>query len=187
MTQTATIIQQVIGRKRIITSAEMQALLLALHGAGLDLGNNYVASSQQSPEIAAAAWAKAVDGITFISASMGGRGLAHVDGWVRYDQPGSMHPMQHAEISFVSEELARGDHDAEPGSGGTMDYLRSHAARVVAVRADPPAPVLPAAQVAKKPLTVWCYCPDCGDEMRAEDRGKDTVCPRCARNISEYL
>lgn len=139
MTKTATIISDTIGRKRIITRAEMETLLLALHEAGLDLSNAYVANSQKSPEIAAVAWAKSVEGITIISASIEGRGLGHSDGCVRYDQPGSMHPMQKAEVMFVPENI---ENAFQPPSYA-REFMTRHADRTLIVRREEPVPVIP--------------------------------------------
>jgi len=46
---------------------------------------------------------------------------------VRYDAPGSMHPMQMADLAFVPVACA----------GDTVGYIRRHARRVLLVRDDP--------------------------------------------------
>jgi len=64
-------------------------------------------------------------------------------GDVRYDQPGSMAPDQHAELAFVPAEC-------DGDECGTVGYIRRHAGRVLLVCGDqlpdpqPPAPPAPA-------------------------------------------
>jgi hypothetical protein len=51
--------------------------------------------------------------------------------------------MQHAQLGFVSADLASGDHDSERRSGSTMLSLRLHAARVITVTGGPLKPPAP--------------------------------------------
>lgn len=165
------------GRAHKISREQLQTLLVTLsERASLDLRGHavwYGIMDTAPIDTIAMAMANCPCDITFLS--LGGRG--HVRD-IQYDQPGSMNPMQRAEISFVSVDLAR---DRECNS---LEYLRRHAARVVIVTGDkiiPPKP--PPAPPRKAPY----YCETCGDEMMAIDRGKDTVCPVCAAKIGEWF
>jgi len=67
---------------------------------------------QMSPE----EWSRIPRGITFVSL---------VGGGVRYDQPGTMHPLQQSVVSFVPATMDR----------NSVDYIRRHALRVVRIAA----------------------------------------------------
>lgn len=136
MSKTIEIVRRIVGRRHKISAEDMIAILDALHReVGLDLRNSYVASTldlsspydqesghAQSPT-AACAWARMCRDITCISVDARG-GLR--DGYVRYDQPGSMNPMQRAEILFAPSALEGREYDQ-------IDQLRRHADRVLVV------------------------------------------------------
>ncbi len=134
-TTTQTIVRQHVGRRSRITRDEMRAILQALTDAGLDLRSSYVhgtidrhaSSDTQPPQSAGAAetWAKSCRDLTCISVDSRGRLR---DGYVRYDQPGTMHPMQQAELTFAPMTIY---------PPATLDYLRDRADRVLLVRQDP--------------------------------------------------
>ncbi len=110
------------GRRRKITRDELVALLVSLEtDAGIDL-SGLTGAHRRAPISAARAWERMCSGITFVSICRYAN-----DSWgIRYDQPGSMNPMQHAALSFVAE--------AHRDEGG---YLRSHCDRLVYVRGEP--------------------------------------------------
>lgn len=169
------------GSRRKVSREQLRDYLVLMASQSiLDIRGHagwYGASETDAPEAIARAIANAPHGITLLS--LGGQVRD-----IQYDQPGSMHPMQHAELSFVSEDLARGDYDPSEQSGGTMEYLRRHAARVIIVtgeRLQKPTPAAPPPH--KSPY----YCPDCGDEMMAEDHGADTKCPACGKVIGQWF
>lgn len=60
-------------------------------------------------EAVADAWSRACTGITVISV-WGPRGDEYPGG-IRFDMPGSMHPLQHADLMFVAARLGDYDHD----------------------------------------------------------------------------
>lgn len=126
---TLDVVRRVVGRRSTITTDEMGAILMGLHEARLvDLGNEYMPDTCGDPFAASRAWAKACRGICCISVHS--RGLR--DGQIRYDEPGRMHPQQHAELTFVPADI-----DARRTDGGsTIDYMRRHADRVLLVRQD---------------------------------------------------
>ncbi len=129
MTTTMDVVRRIVGRRSKISKDEMGAILMALKEEGLDLRNDYVHDTMGDALAASIAWVKACKGITCISVSLSNYLR---DGQVRYDEPGSMHPMQHAELTFAPAGMP----DAEPGSGSTLSYLRRHADRVLVVRQD---------------------------------------------------
>lgn len=154
MTTTLDVVRRIVGRKSKITKDEMGAILMVLVEERLvNLCNGYVRDTCGNDILAASiAWCKACHGISCISVDS--RGLR--DGQVRYDQPGSMHPMQHSEITFAPD----GMRDAEPGSGSTLRYLRQHADRVLVVRQDRE----PAGEVARQAA------------MKAVEEARSTTC-----------
>ena len=64
-------------------------------------------------------WANAVRNIVFVSLFDEPDGPASI----RYDEPGSMHPMQRASVSFVSDSMPT----------GSIDYIRDHCERLIIV------------------------------------------------------
>lgn len=78
-------------------------------------------------EAVAAAWVRACTGITVISV-WGPRGDEHPGG-IRYDEPGAMHPMQHADLMFVAARLGDYDHNQ-------IGQMRQQADRVLIVTED---------------------------------------------------
>lgn len=176
-------VRRLIGRRHKISRDEMRAILEALAADGVSLENGYMPGTTpyHGAWQAAHAWAKACRGITCISVDS--RGLR--DGQVRYDEPGRMHPMQHAELLFAPESLGRYEYDQ-------IGQLRRHAARVLVVR-DDPAPIadLPGAHIyeqgesgavaapAPKPLT--CECEN-GHRWQTEDPKRDWKCPTCGES-----
>lgn len=130
--KTIEIIRQRVGKRSRISGAEMSSILQAIcqaHGPD-SLANSYVpdsfAGEHSKPWLP---WCGMVRGITVVSYSE--RGLR--DGGARYDQPGSMNPMQQAEISFVADGVQQ----------STLDYLRRHCERLLIVTQDPVEVFLP--------------------------------------------
>jgi len=119
------IVEDRVGRRWKITSAELESILRTAHTEyGRDsLANSYVPRSfdgeSSRPWLA---WLSMLRGITVISF---GRDLR--DGWMRYDQPGSMHPGQQAALSLVREGGV---------SAQTIPYLRTHRDRLLIVAGD---------------------------------------------------
>lgn len=175
-------VKQRFGSRRKISRAEQVELLCDYSIIGGSLVNGYVdgtapeafnklghvASDEEAQEImnsqpesyhcsAAEAWMRATQGITVVSVG------AHLrDGGARYDQPGSMHPMQQAQVSFV----------AEGGVGAsTLDYLREHCGRLFIVTGEvPPLPEKPAQIIThqcdnghKWSESAGDACPECGE------------------------
>lgn len=177
MTQTLDVVRRVVGRKRKITKDEMGAILMGLVEARLvNLCNGYVRHTCGDDILAASiAWVKACHDIYCISVDS--RGLR--DGQVRYDQPGSMHPMQHAEITFAPEGMT------EDTPGSTYSYLRDHCDRLLIVRQEPEhAGVIAAATAAKvaaeEARFTACEC-DNGHKWRTDNPERDWKCPTCGK------
>jgi hypothetical protein len=170
------------GARRKITREQLRQFLILLSSkAGLDIRGYagwYGASEDDAPENIARCIANTPHSLSLLS--LGGQVRD-----IQYDQPGSMNPSQHAELSFVSEGLARGEHDADPDNdpGSTMEYLRRHAARVIVVTGDqiqpPPKPV-------PTPHKSPYYCPRCREDVLAED-GDFTKCPNCGTAIGQWF
>jgi hypothetical protein len=172
--KTLEVVRRIVGRKSKITKDEMGAILMGLKEIGLDLRNSYVHDTMDDALRASIAWVKACKGITCISASLSGYLR---DGMVRYDQPGSMNPMQHAEVTFMPQSLAeRTDHDP-------VSYMRRHCDRLLIVRDEPEHPAVVAQQEAAKRAAeeakyTTCEC-DNGHTWRTEDPDRDWKCPTC--------
>lgn len=138
-----------VGRRHKISRQEMADILTSLAAEGLDLGNDCMSHVYEwipatdrhgmsaggirpdAPRI----WANACTHITCISVLADGC-IPH--GQVRYDQPGSMAPMQHAVLMFVPAEL--GDHEYDQ-----IGQMRRKADRLLIVSGEelrePPEPV----------------------------------------------
>jgi hypothetical protein len=159
------------GRTRQITREQLQQLLLKLEAnAELDLAGHagwYGVPETANGETISRAIANAPHDLTVLS--LGGNIRD-----IQYDSPGSMNPSQYSEISFVSEGLAKGNHDAEPGSGGTMEYLRRHSARVIAVTGGP----LAAPEDSERGLLNY-QCDNGHRWKLPEGAPDDTRCPTC--------
>lgn len=137
MTSILDVVRAHVGRRRKITRAEMRDILTDLAGHGLNMNNGWCGIPQPTNPPAsdlAAAWTKMCEGIRVISV------LADTDsprvrysssnpGSIRYDDPGSMHPMLRATLMFATADLAE-----------QMGHLRRKAKRVLVVRDDPPTP-----------------------------------------------
>lgn len=153
-----------IGRRRKINQAEMSACLQAMADAGLDLGNDCVMDA--SPE----KWARMCHGLTCVSVLADG---AAPHGQVRYDDPGSMHPMHYAAVMFAPAALAD-DEEHDP-----VGYLRRHCKRLVLVNEgglpEPPAPVKPEDEV----YDFFCDNGHKWQATKAEDEAADHRCPVC--------
>jgi hypothetical protein len=164
------VVRRVAGRKAKITREEMGAILVGLADVGLDLHNPYVPRTMGDAFAASLAWVEACRGITCISVSL----CSYLrDGQVRYDQPGRMHPTQHAEITFAPEGLL----------ASTYYYLRQHADRVLVVRQDRKHSALIerekiAAAKAEVARFTTCGC-DNGHKWRTDDPQRDLKCPTC--------
>lgn len=129
---TLEIVRNRVGSRSKITRAEMAGILSAIHAEhGADcLANSYVVASfdQKKPWLT---WCEMVRGITVVSYSA--RGNLR-DGGARYDQPGSMHPGQRAEVSFVADGGVATE---------TLPYLRQHCDRLLIVIQGPEEVFLP--------------------------------------------
>ena len=107
------------GRARSITRNQLSELLLLLADSGLDLRGHagwYGADGADDLPSIARAIAQAPRGITLLSLGGQVRDIQH-------DEPGRMHPMQMAQISFVSQDLGH----------NSLSFVRRHARRVVTV------------------------------------------------------
>ena len=173
-------VRQIVGRRSRITRDEMRAILAQLAAGGLDLRNAYVhgtlmwdqdrGQSTDAPldsagiERAATAWERACQHVCCISVAAAGLR----DGCVRYDQPGSMAPSQHATLTFVSAAVL--------GGCDTVGYLRQHADRVLLVTgepsSDPPQPAVPT-RLECAHGHLWE-----ADEVDRNERGQGR-CPSC--------
>ena len=124
---TKEIVASIVGRRRVITSADMGRILRAIwERDGADsLGNGYVPLSFDAPSHGQPwlAWQAIVRGINLVSY---GRNL--LDGGCRYDQPGSMAPCQHSDVTFVAFGGVR---------NSTLAYLREHCDRLLIIRQEP--------------------------------------------------
>lgn len=117
-------VRSVIGTRRTISRALMAQAMELLAKHGLSLENGYVPDTGGQAPKAARQWANACKSSTCICVSADGLR----DGWVHYDEPGSMHPMQRSDVIFVPQHAAR----------DSLDYLRQRAKRVVVVTDDAP-------------------------------------------------
>lgn len=127
-----------VGRRHRISPAEMTALVQSLvDEAGVDPRNgHYMATLDRSDAAgrrpaelppapdAAAAWTRACLQGSVISVMGPGSRDVQGDGQIRFDQPGSMHPMQRANVTFVARSALW---------DGTAEYLRARARRVLIV------------------------------------------------------
>jgi hypothetical protein len=154
------------GRAHKISRAQLQALLLKLADrAGLDLRGHagwYGVRETESLATIARAIANAPQGITVLS--LGGQVRD-----IQYDEPGSMHPAQQAELSFVSPELASYEYDQ-------VGQMRRHAARLVFVTGEPLA-----VQEPKSESHLLNYECDNGHRWQLPESTpeEDTRCPVC--------
>lgn len=152
-------VRDMIGRRHKIGRREMAGLLRRLASEGLDLSNDCVPPGGDTPE----GWAARCTGICTVSVLADG---ATPHGAVRYDDPGSMHPMHQAALMFAPADLA--------ADNSTLAYLRSHASRVLIVDDDSPAAAVPA-----EPDRVRYEC-DNGHVWHAtEAEADDRRCPVC--------
>jgi len=95
----------------------MAAELRRLAEAGCDLRNGYVCGTldlshggdypQPVSSTAAEAWAELCHGVTCVSVWPDGED----HNCVRYDEPGRMHPLQHAPLMFAPAELEGMEYD----------------------------------------------------------------------------
>jgi len=159
-TSTLDTVRRIVGRRSRIETTDMWRILEALAHDGLDLANPYIHATETRilPD-AAQAWVDHCHGLVCISVDARGRLR---DGYVRYDEPGSMHPMQHAELTFVPADI--GD--------STVTYMRRHADRVLLVRSAPKRSETPAQ------LLEICEC-DNGHRWQTDDPQRDVQCPTC--------
>lgn len=161
---TRDIVRALVGRRSRITRAEMSAILRALDDAqpGWLASNSYVSPTDGDADHAAA-WVRMCGGITVISVAQGGLR----DGWIRHDEPGSMHPGQHAELTFVSSSRVGDECD-------TNGYLRRHADRVLIVRDDPE----PDERPVDASAPARCECEQ-GHRWQTADPDRDWQCLTC--------
>ncbi len=154
-------VRRLIGRRHKISRQEMADILTALAADGVCLANGYVLDTvtyddrgrpvldaDRWPVVnvlrAARAWANMCRGICCISVDH--TGLR--DGQVRYDDPGSMHPQQHASLLFAPAHLGDMEYDQ-------IGQLREHADRVLIVRDDPPLPDPDAPRATANTVPAW--------------------------------
>ncbi len=115
------IVRRLCGRRRKITRDECVTMFDTLQAeAGLDLQD--MGSYLPRPISAARAWERMCSGITFVSVCR----FADDTWGIRYDQPGSMNPMQMAEVSIIADTGHRDD-----------GYIRRHCKRLIYVRGEP--------------------------------------------------
>lgn len=151
-TDTMSIVRSLIGRRSKITRREMADILAALAAQGLTLYSGYVpgthkwSTEQQrvvQTEDAHEAWANECVGVRCISVDARG---ALCDGDIRYDDPGSMHPMQHTQVTFLPADSITSEHNPVP-------YMRDHCDRLLIVSGDalvpPVAPLVPPQWIAR--------------------------------------
>ena len=183
MTSIIDTVRRLVGRRHQITRQEMVDILLALEldparstitGRGTDgrlhVGDKWVDDPADERRAVATAWERACRDITCISVMHDRDGIG-----VRYDEPGSMHPMQQAELIFVAEALGGYEYDQ-------IGQMRRHAKRLLIVRGepsvDPPhSPQIPAwiARLRKHPRVdgAWVRVHDDGTlEMRDPNSGQ---------------
>ena len=138
-----------------------------LEASTYDLANGYVPGTCGGRHAAAIAWTRVCSGLTCVSAGVDLR-----DGYVRYDQPGSIAPMQRAEICFVPASLSR----------SSKDYMRRHARKMYVVTAAPHPDTLAAeaekAKAAEEAHISHCSC-DNGHKWQSDDRCPTDECPVC--------
>lgn len=164
MTDIKDIARSHVGRRHKISRVEMTAILDDLAARGLvSLDNGW-----GGPD--AAGWAKMCDGIQVISVladddAPAARAASSNPGSIRYDDPGSMHPLMHATLMFAPDELA--DHPYDQ-----IGQLRNKADRVLIVSADDDAPAIATAPATR------CEC-DNGHVWRTDDPQRDWQCPTC--------
>lgn len=93
-----------VGRRHRITRAEMAAIIRELGRAGWPIAENgYLdTTTDAAPE----RWASMVGGCCVVCCAPGLR-----DGCIRYDEPGSMHPLQRCQLMFVSSALVGAEYD----------------------------------------------------------------------------
>lgn len=112
------VVRSLVGRRSSIDRAEMAQILRRLQAAGLSLVNDCVLPERATPS----GWAEMCKGTLVISVLADGT-TPH--GQVRYDQPGTLHPLHRAAIMFAPGEMS---------SDPTRAHLRRHARRVLFVR-----------------------------------------------------
>lgn len=105
------IVREHVGRRHRISRDEMVEILAAIGEAGVPLANGYVPGTMYDTDWhehsdhrrAARAWEQICRDSTVISVGADLR-----DGNVRYDQPGSMHPLQHAATTSTTRSARCG-------------------------------------------------------------------------------
>lgn len=151
---------RIVGEREQITRTEMRDILarlpeLADHSTiagrfadgALCLGDRRIEDRDRESIETATAWANACEGIRCISV------LAYSDGdyHVRYDDPGSMHPLQRAAVTFVPAAIDDGRTDG----GSSIEYMRRHAERVLLVSGERIAIDEPEAEAAAPAVPAW--------------------------------
>lgn len=130
------VLRATIGRRHRITRAEMRNLLQMLSDRDLvELDNDWGGGHRRPDKDHAAAWADMCDDINVISVladtdAPSARATSSNPGSIRYDQPGSMHPMMQATLMFAPAGLS--DSTGEfPG-----EWLRRRTKRLLVVADD---------------------------------------------------
>lgn len=137
MTTILTEARHLIGRRHKISRAEMAVLLARLHDRQLIELNNGWGGARRANKAAptteelANGWAACCDGICVISVLADSdpvivRLASSNPGSIRYDEPGSMHPLLRATLMFAPTE-------SRPQ---TASYLRGRCARLFLVASD---------------------------------------------------
>lgn len=141
MTDIATTVRRLVGRRHKITRQQMADIIVSLDipadmhtitGRFAD-GTLYVGGKavdvEDEPRAIASTWANMCCGIVTVSV------LREPDGAsMRYDDPGAMHPMQRAALLFAPASLRHYDYDQ-------IGQLRRRAERVLIVSDDPELPM----------------------------------------------
>lgn len=128
MTTILDIVRARVGRRHKITRGEMRGLLADLATHGLALDNGWAAPNPAGDH--AQGWADTCADVTVVSVladddPVEPRLSSSNPGSIRYDSPGSMHPMLHATLMFCSAECAE--------RRDTVEYLRARAQRLLIV------------------------------------------------------
>lgn len=139
MTTLRDIVRKTVGRRHRISRGEMRAILYrAARDLDLELNIGWGGSdtrlfgsrADEAISRGAEAWERMCNDITVISVFATGSATVvqrtssnPYD--IRYDEPGSMHPLLQAEVMFAPPSACERD--------GTADYLRRHAKRLLIV------------------------------------------------------
>lgn len=141
------VVREFVGSRHRINHNEMSAILADLANRNLvELHNNWGGSSGMPEDTPAAElarrWAGCCQGITVISVLADDdpaepRLASSNPGSIRFDDPGSMHPLLRATVMFAPERVGE----------DSVQWLRARASRVLVVTGEPVDPDDAAAQM----------------------------------------